>query len=71
MDRILEVIALGASEGQAAGLKREAQLFAESVCDPECGPPGIRAFLERRLGLLALLLFAGILGGFLVIGLVM
>jgi len=46
--RILEALATGAREGQSAGLKREAELFAEAVCDPDCGPPGIRAFLERR-----------------------
>jgi acrylyl-CoA reductase (NADPH)/3-hydroxypropionyl-CoA dehydratase/3-hydroxypropionyl-CoA synthetase len=48
VERILELLALGAREGQAAGLKHEARLFAEAVCDPDCGPPGIRAFLERR-----------------------
>ncbi len=46
--RILEALALGAAEGQSVGLKREAELFAEAVCDPDCGPPGIQAFLERR-----------------------
>ena len=46
--RILEVIELGAREGQSVGLRQEAERFAESVCDPDCGPPGIRAFLERR-----------------------
>jgi len=46
--RVLKALALGADKGQAAGLKHEAELFAEAVCDPECGPPGIRAFLERR-----------------------
>lgn len=46
--RILEVLALGAAQGQSVGLRREAELFAEAVCDPDCGPPGIRAFLERR-----------------------
>jgi len=48
VDRILEVLALGASKGQAAGLKHEARLFAEAVCDPDGGPPGIRAFLDKR-----------------------
>ncbi len=48
LGRILDALALGAAEGQSVGLKREAELFAEAVCDPECGPPGIRAFLERR-----------------------
>ena len=46
--RILEALTFGATKGQSAGLKHEARLFAEAVCDPECGPPGIRAFLERR-----------------------
>ena len=48
VERILDALALGAREGQSAGLKHEAELFAQAVCDPECGPPGIRAFLERR-----------------------
>ncbi len=48
VDRILQAIAEGAAEGQQAGLALEAQLFAEAVCDPAAGPPGIRAFLERR-----------------------
>jgi len=48
VSRIIEAMSLGADQGQSAGLKREAELFAEAVCDPECGPPGIRAFLERR-----------------------
>jgi len=46
--RILDALNVGAREGQSAGLKHEADLFAEAVCDPQCGPPGIRAFLERR-----------------------
>ena len=48
VERILEALKLGAERGQTVGLKHEAELFAEAVCDPECGPPGIRAFLERR-----------------------
>jgi acrylyl-CoA reductase (NADPH)/3-hydroxypropionyl-CoA dehydratase/3-hydroxypropionyl-CoA synthetase len=48
VSRIIEALSFGAQNGQSAGLKREAELFAEAVCDPECGPPGIRAFLERR-----------------------
>ena len=46
--RIVDALSVGAERGQAAGLKHEAKLFAEAVCDPECGPPGIRAFLEKR-----------------------
>ncbi|MEM1022944.1 MAG: AMP-binding protein [Myxococcota bacterium] len=48
VDRIFDAIREGLGQGQKAGLRREAALFAESVCDPSCGPPGIRAFLERR-----------------------
>lgn len=47
-DRIVEAIQSGASQGQSAGLRREAQLFAEAVCDPQSGPVGIRAFLEKH-----------------------
>jgi acrylyl-CoA reductase (NADPH)/3-hydroxypropionyl-CoA dehydratase/3-hydroxypropionyl-CoA synthetase len=38
----------GAQQGQSAGLTLEAELFAQGVCDPECGPTGISAFLEKR-----------------------
>ncbi len=48
IDRILDAIGTGATAGQAAGLKHEAELFAQAVCDPQSGPVGIRAFLERR-----------------------
>ena len=48
VERILEAVKLGLIEGQTKGLAREGELFAEGVCDPEAGPPGIRAFLERR-----------------------
>mgnify|MGYP006278592721 FL=1 len=48
VERILEAFTVGAKEGQRAGLAHEAELFAEAVCDPESGPKGIRAFLERR-----------------------
>jgi acrylyl-CoA reductase (NADPH)/3-hydroxypropionyl-CoA dehydratase/3-hydroxypropionyl-CoA synthetase len=48
VERILDAVRTGAAEGRRAGLAREAELFAEAVCDPESGPPGIRSFLERR-----------------------
>ncbi|MEJ2603581.1 MAG: AMP-binding protein, partial [Gammaproteobacteria bacterium] len=48
VERILDALAVGARDGQRAGLAHEAELFAEAVCDPESGPTGIRAFLERR-----------------------
>lgn len=48
LERILDAIGLGARKGQSQGLKHEAQLFAEAVCDPASGPVGISAFLEKR-----------------------
>jgi acrylyl-CoA reductase (NADPH)/3-hydroxypropionyl-CoA dehydratase/3-hydroxypropionyl-CoA synthetase len=48
LERVLDAIAFGAREGQSAGLRHEAKLFAEAVCDPKAGPVGISAFLERR-----------------------
>ncbi|MEM1111737.1 MAG: AMP-binding protein [Pseudomonadota bacterium] len=48
LERILDAISYGATEGQAAGLQHEAALFGAAVCDPASGPLGIRAFLERR-----------------------
>jgi len=48
VERIVEAVRTGLTRGQSAGLEREGELFAEAVCDPESGPPGIRAFLERR-----------------------
>jgi len=48
LERVVDAIATGARTGQAAGLRHEARLFAEAVCDPAAGPVGIRAFLERR-----------------------
>ena len=48
VDRITEAVKVGLVEGQTKGLHREGELFAEAVCDAEAGPPGIRAFLERR-----------------------
>ncbi len=48
VERILEAVTVGAQSGRSAGLTREAELFAEAVCDPQSGPPGIRAFLEKR-----------------------
>ncbi|MEO1336351.1 MAG: hypothetical protein AAFV29_11940, partial [Myxococcota bacterium] len=48
VERILEAVKIGLIQGQSKGLVREGELFAEAVCDAEAGPPGIRAFLERR-----------------------
>ncbi|MFN2289186.1 MAG: AMP-binding protein [Chromatocurvus sp.] len=54
LDRIIDAVSFGAREGQAAGLRHEARLFAEAVCDPQAGPVGISAFLERRSAALPL-----------------
>ena len=48
LERILDAIRHGARHGQRAGLRREAALFTEAVCDPRAGRAGIRAFLQRR-----------------------
>ncbi len=46
--RITEALSTGARDGQSAGVRTEARLFAEAICDPDSGPAGIRAFLEKR-----------------------
>jgi acrylyl-CoA reductase (NADPH)/3-hydroxypropionyl-CoA dehydratase/3-hydroxypropionyl-CoA synthetase len=46
--RVLEAIRTGWEQGLAAGLAREAQLFADAIIDPEGGKAGIRAFFDRR-----------------------
>ncbi len=46
--RVLEAIETGWTQGMQAGLRREADLFAQAVVDPEAGKAGIRAFLDRR-----------------------
>ena len=48
VERILEATRYGWEKGITHGIQREAQLFAESVVDPEGGKVGIRAFLEKR-----------------------
>ncbi|MFK7957936.1 MAG: enoyl-CoA hydratase-related protein, partial [Lysobacterales bacterium] len=48
VERIVEAVTVGAAQGQSVGLKKEASLFADAVCDPQAGPPGIQAFLEKR-----------------------
>ena len=39
-DFIITAMLTGAQQGQSAGLTLEAELFAQGVCDPECGPTG-------------------------------
>lgn len=46
--RILDAVRTGWTEGLAAGLAREARLFAEAVVDPAGGKQGIKAFFDRR-----------------------
>jgi acrylyl-CoA reductase (NADPH) / 3-hydroxypropionyl-CoA dehydratase / 3-hydroxypropionyl-CoA synthetase len=46
--RILEAVRYGLEQGFEAGLRHEANLFAEAVVAPEGGKQGIREFLEKR-----------------------
>jgi len=48
IDRALDAVRTGWEQGLQAGLRREAQLFAEAVVDPEGGKRGIRDFLDKR-----------------------
>ena len=47
-ERALEAIRTGWEQGLAAGLEREAQLFAEAVVDPQGGKTGIKEFLDKQ-----------------------
>ncbi len=46
--RAIAAIRTGWTDGMAAGLEREAQLFAEAVVDPDGGKTGIREFLDKK-----------------------
>ena len=46
--RCLDALRTGLEGGMKEGLRREAELFAEAVCDPASGPEGIRSFLKKR-----------------------
>ncbi len=46
--RALDAIRTGLEQGIAAGLKREAELFAEAIIDPDGGRAGIRQFLDKQ-----------------------
>ncbi|MDW8218303.1 MAG: zinc-binding dehydrogenase [Acidobacteriota bacterium] len=46
--RVLDCLFFGLEHGYAAGLKHEAQVFAEAVADPEGGQAGIQAFLDKK-----------------------
>jgi acrylyl-CoA reductase (NADPH)/3-hydroxypropionyl-CoA dehydratase/3-hydroxypropionyl-CoA synthetase len=47
-ERAIEAIRTGWTHGMAAGLEREAQLFAEAVVDPDGGKTGIRQFIDKQ-----------------------
>jgi acrylyl-CoA reductase (NADPH)/3-hydroxypropionyl-CoA dehydratase/3-hydroxypropionyl-CoA synthetase len=47
-DRALEAIRTGWEQGIDAGLKVEAELFAQAVVDPEGGKTGIRQFMDKK-----------------------
>ena len=45
--RALDAVRTGLEQGMAAGLAREAALFAEAIVDPEGGKTGIRQFVDK------------------------
>ena len=45
--RALDAVRTGLKAGMAAGLAREAALFAEAIVDPQGGKTGIRQFLDK------------------------
>ncbi|MFM9976966.1 MAG: enoyl-CoA hydratase-related protein, partial [Sphingomonadaceae bacterium] len=45
--RALDAVRTGLEAGMAAGLAREAALFAEAIVDPDGGKTGIRQFLDK------------------------
>jgi len=47
-ERALDAIRTGWEQGMAAGLAREAELFAQAVVDPEGGKTGIRLFMDKK-----------------------
>ena len=46
-ERALDAVRVGLEQGMAAGLAREAALFAEAIVDPEGGKTGIRQFVDK------------------------
>jgi acrylyl-CoA reductase (NADPH) / 3-hydroxypropionyl-CoA dehydratase / 3-hydroxypropionyl-CoA synthetase len=48
VERALEAIRYGWASGIDAGLRHEAELFAQAVVDPSSGKEGIRQFLDKR-----------------------
>jgi acrylyl-CoA reductase (NADPH)/3-hydroxypropionyl-CoA dehydratase/3-hydroxypropionyl-CoA synthetase len=47
-ERALDAVRTGWEQGMAAGLRREADCFAEAIVDPEGGKAGIREFLDKK-----------------------
>jgi acrylyl-CoA reductase (NADPH)/3-hydroxypropionyl-CoA dehydratase/3-hydroxypropionyl-CoA synthetase len=45
--RALDAVRTGWTSGMAAGLAREAELFAQAIVDPEGGKTGVREFLDK------------------------
>jgi acrylyl-CoA reductase (NADPH)/3-hydroxypropionyl-CoA dehydratase/3-hydroxypropionyl-CoA synthetase len=48
IERALDAIRFGYTNGLDAGLRHEAHIFAEAVVDPEGGKRGIRDFMDRH-----------------------
>ena len=48
VERALEAMRVGWEQGLDAGLRHEAELFAQAVVDPAGGKQGIREFLDKR-----------------------
>jgi acrylyl-CoA reductase (NADPH) / 3-hydroxypropionyl-CoA dehydratase / 3-hydroxypropionyl-CoA synthetase len=46
-ERALDAVRTGLQQGMAAGLAREAALFAQAIIDPEGGKTGIRQFMDK------------------------
>jgi len=46
--RAIDAIRTGWTQGMAAGLAREAELFAQAVVDPDGGKTGIRLFMDKK-----------------------
>ena len=47
-ERAIDAIRTGWTQGMAAGLAREAELFAQAVVDPDGGKTGIRLFMDKK-----------------------
>ncbi|WP_372919163.1 AMP-binding protein, partial [Sandarakinorhabdus sp.] len=46
--RAIDAMRTGWTQGMAAGLTREAELFSEAVVDPDSGKTGIRLFMDKK-----------------------